>query len=333
MSCSSRPSRHWTGPSHNPHIRSISSLPWTTKAQWIGIAWGLCAPCLGLLYVLVKALELISYVIYKPCAWATKQEDRRPLLNEMDPTVPKCVTPRKFIHIGRNQRETYGTWLADVIVYGTPQNPFVEWETPLERVIVVIPGNPGNIHFYHEYMSALAYNLRGVERTLVMGIGHSHCSKTCVNLDSVEKKARQTEHTLESQIRHKLAVLEQIRSVHKGVQFITIGHSVGSYISLRLADTLGADVIIKQICLFPTVSHIGSTPNGIKLYPLFCYARPLVGLLARIIGTIPNKLQERFACSFVGSHPHCVFGLKSIIDPIVAKNCLVMAKHEMEGRR
>ena len=344
-------SSKWIGPPENPYLASVHSkhLPLVTKLRWIFVYWGLGAPLLIGLYITAQtfrgALKLLQWTLWKPCCFLyngcfrrrsgheTRFTEYTDLKNARTTTFPaeNNVVPRWIRHTMTSHQ--YGTWMADILSYGR-HHPFKNLSSTttklpsLKEVIVVLPGNPGTIHFYHTFMAALGYNLRGHHETLVVGIGHSHHSKTSVpsTLPGVTQR-----HSLESQIRHKIGVLKQIREAHPNVRFVTVGHSVGSYMSLRVAEELGQEVTRKHVLLFPTVMHIGSTPNGVNLYPLCCYGRPLVGLSASLMDLLPETWKQPPIKARVGEQPHCVFGLRSIIHSAVAQNCLYMGKHEMEG--
>eukprot|EP01138_Halocafeteria_seosinensis_P008916 gb/GECG01009113.1/.p1 GENE.gb/GECG01009113.1/~~gb/GECG01009113.1/.p1 ORF type:complete len:460 (+),score=25.72 gb/GECG01009113.1/:1-1380(+) len=335
----------WIGPPDNPYLASIQSkhLPLITKLRWIFLYWGIGGPILLGLYIAGQTLrgcfKLIQWTLWSPChlvyrgCFRSHKSSETSFTEVKDDDPRGRLVPRWIRH--RIDSPAYGTWMADILSYGR-HHPFrvVSSTTiklpKLKEVIVVLPGNPGTIHFYHTFMGTLAYNLQEREDILVMGIGHSHHSKTSVP-DSLQGTAQR--HSLESQIRHKIEVLKQIRKAHPHVRFVTVGHSVGSYMSLRIAEALGQKVTRKHILLFPTVTHIGSTPNGIKLYPLFCYGRPLAGLTASLLALLPDSWKQLPVKARVGEQPHCVFGLKSIIHSPVAQNCLYMAKHEMEEIR
>jgi hypothetical protein len=103
--------------------------------------------------------------------------------------------------------------------------------------IIVIPGNPGVIEFYQTFINALYEGLG--KRFPVFGsmflftllrlyltpntVGHAGHGAVGKNNSRV--------FTLEDQIAHKAMFLERFA---KGTKFIVLGHSVGSYIALKV---------------------------------------------------------------------------------------------------
>jgi len=77
--------------------------------------------------------------------------------------------------------------------------------------------------------------------------------------------------------------------------------------------------------------HIGSTPNGRRLMPMFTYARGLVGAAAWLVSKLPLRVQRTIARWKVGAdHQEAVVDL---LHKTVAQNALYMAYHEMQEIR
>ncbi|GAM26030.1 hypothetical protein SAMD00019534_092050, partial [Acytostelium subglobosum LB1] len=111
--------------------------------------------------------------------------------------------------------------------------------------IIVVPGNPGLIEFYIEFIKTLYTNLNG--QYDIIGVSHlGHCGQI------------QEQFTVEEQIEHKAIFLEHLRdkrygSIKDGVKFVLIGHSVGSYVSIKLVSRYSDQFnFVKKINLFPT---------------------------------------------------------------------------------
>ncbi len=69
---------------------------------------------------------------------------------------------------------------------------------------------------------------------------------------------------------------------------------MGAHIGLQLlADPQLSSAIDLVMCLFPTVHHIGSTPNGRRLFPLMRYLRPATGLVAFALTQLPRPFLVR----------------------------------------
>ena len=72
---------------------------------------------------------------------------------------------------------------------------------------------------------------------------------------------------LEDQIEHKLAYIREHASDKDSLYLV--GHSIGSWMVLQLMKRLDPSRVKKILLLFPTIEKMGTTPNGIRLAPLF----------------------------------------------------------------
>lgn len=89
--------------------------------------------------------------------------------------------------------------------------------------LLFIPGNPGVISFYTEFLESL-YELMGGTASVT---AISHISHSQKNWES------QRLFSLEEQINHKISFIEQeLQDVE--VPIILVGHSIGSHISLEI---------------------------------------------------------------------------------------------------
>uniref|UniRef100_A0A6B2LI84 Lipid droplet-associated hydrolase n=1 Tax=Arcella intermedia TaxID=1963864 RepID=A0A6B2LI84_9EUKA len=124
------------------------------------------------------------------------------------------------------------------------------------KVFCVIPGNPGLVDFYVDFANELYGRFDGGYSVMVVShVGHGE-----------EKLTGDKIYTLEDQILHKKLILEGISKGrysefdhllnNKAPQFILLGHSVGSYISLKVKARYPHLNISHIINLFPTVRDL-----------------------------------------------------------------------------
>mmetsp|Transcript_3665 Transcript_3665/g.5090 ORF Transcript_3665/g.5090 Transcript_3665/m.5090 type:complete len:313 (-) Transcript_3665:26-964(-) len=112
-------------------------------------------------------------------------------------------------------------------------------------VIVVVPGNPGVVDFYIEFIHHLYEKLS--KRISIVAVGHAGHGARSLNGSKV--------FTLEDQIKHKGEFLKSY--FEPNTKFILMGHSVGSYICLKTYIRYHTTVDIIQIMnLFPTFRHL-----------------------------------------------------------------------------
>jgi len=187
------------------------------------------------------------------------------------------------------------------------------------HLIYFITGNPGLISYYSTFFQTL-HELLSSSTISNSNIFHIHGQSLAGFEDDLSKPFRATPYSLEDQISLSLSTLRdfKIPSGPKKSQSYTsvilIGHSVGSYILLELINRLrkfSSSLNIKAgILLFPTVTHISQSPNGIKISTLFkipdfprrasFVARNLVSVLPRswlrwLVKTVtrmPNEAAE-----------------------------------------
>jgi len=146
--------------------------------------------------------------------------------------------------------------------------------------------------------------------------------------------------SLEEQVQHKVAVLTQLQALHPGCVFVLTGHSIGAWIALEAMKRSKAvrEATVKVVGLFPTVHHIGSSPNGVRLYPLFVYGRTIAATLLDAVSWAPRWAQRAIAKLALDNQRsrmtnEAVSSLLGLFDGRVAHNFLFMAKEEMEQVR
>jgi alpha/beta superfamily hydrolase len=82
---------------------------------------------------------------------------------------------------------------------------------------------------------------------------------------------------LEKQVSHKVDIFNDLMASYPSTtQFHFMGHSVGAYINLQLLKARGnalkeSNQLGKVILLFPTITQIKDTPNGVWISVLFLF--------------------------------------------------------------
>lgn len=88
--------------------------------------------------------------------------------------------------------------------------------------------------------------------------------------------------------------------------------------------------VLQAILLFPTVNHIGKTPNGVNLQPIFQYFKGAAWMLTHAIAALPASVQRAMLRPFMAQADEASFEASlSLIHPDVAYNALWLALHEM----
>ncbi|ELR13563.1 uncharacterized protein ACA1_358610 [Acanthamoeba castellanii str. Neff] len=146
-------------------------------------------------------------------------------------------------------------------------------EEPVSDItLVVVPGNPGAIEFYVEFITELFHLLE--QRYSIVG-GHAPQQ---LNGDAI--------YTLQDQIRHKIDYLDSFGGKSR---FVLMGHSVGAYISLQVTKRRPDFPILKVINLFPTVRDLyQGLPPPVKVI-MRPGLRQLIGCIVHCIPTFVKR--------------------------------------------
>ena len=90
--------------------------------------------------------------------------------------------------------------------------------------------------------------------------------------------------------------------------------------------------VVACLGLFPTIHHIGSTPNGVRMYPLLKHLAPGLARLANALARLPGPYLLKAARLRLGPAPSGAMldEVLALIDGKVARNTTHMARIEME---
>lgn len=148
----------------------------------------------------------------------------------------------------------------------------------------LIPGNPGLIEYYTEYIDSLKEQLPDYAFLVISHLG----SDTRVSLPG-KFNANTPIHGLDEQIEHKVDILSHFVS-NGPRKLVLAGHSVGAWmverIALKLKDDYSDIIEITQVLMLtPTIHQIAQSPKG----SLFTN---LVGYISRRPGTVLGRFAQ-----------------------------------------
>ncbi|EFP86631.1 uncharacterized protein PGTG_13013 [Puccinia graminis f. sp. tritici CRL 75-36-700-3] len=225
------------------------------------------------------------------------------------------------------------------------------------RILVyMIPGNPGLVEFYDRFLSVLCSSfdaIGGCEAVCCGHLGHSlrhnsnldlrfldnfklwnHLFDSSSSSDPTPNHGRQSSReinppaagSLADQIEFHCHLVGQI--LHEGIKdpthtkLVIMGHSVGGYIATKVLERY-PDQVMHIIGLFPTLSHIGRSPNGLRLRPLFSpILLPFLNILQIVFClTLPKMI----ICRLITLYYSPISGTRNDHQP-VNKNQLMKAK-------
>ncbi|EAU92717.2 hypothetical protein CC1G_01762 [Coprinopsis cinerea okayama7 len=193
--------------------------------------------------------------------------------------------------------------------------------TPPKCVLLFVPGNPGLIEFYTPFLEAL-YNRDTSGRLAILA--HAHIGHT-PGVGSAK-----SDHGLTSQVQSAIEAFDALQSAYPAdTKIVLIGHSVGSWICSQVLKARTENVHAVFL-LFPTLSYIGDTPNGRRLWRIFTpTGRWIVSKLGHLARLVPVQVLGRLFPEWPSSQLEV---LKDLVgDPRSIVAALTMASDEMHA--
>lgn len=204
-----------------------------------------------------------------------------------------------------------------------------------KKVIVLVPGNPGLLGFYHDFLSQLCFKLSEFNRKsqpTVIAIGHNNfdhpdevsykaeqrISVDLADLNFVEKSIAETyrrePNHIELQVLNKLIIIKRLLNIDlEETKLIFIGHSIGAYVILRLLqDRSIALAHGGSVLIHPALENLALTEKGSHISKLFSYKldllllQPVVLFLEKLLTKSMKLALVRWLCSkdFIENSSH-----------------------------
>jgi hypothetical protein len=206
---------------------------------------------------------------------------------------------------------------SETLLFGDPAT--------CSRLLVVFPGNPGAPLFY---LDVCAHIFRcaapggGLAVAVVGYAGHSAGSHGL--LPAV--------HGLQAQVAHGIAAARALAAASpRGCRLLLAGHSIGAHVALAAARAGLPRAVARTVLWFPTIHHIGRSPNGVALLPLMKYGRGVLAAAAGVLACLPRRARVAVArWRLPAASPSTVAAALTLLHPAVPVNALWMALQEME---
>eukprot|EP00049_Salpingoeca_infusionum_P019438 m.361874 g.361874 ORF g.361874 m.361874 type:complete len:419 (-) comp19954_c0_seq1:1546-2802(-) len=234
-----------------------------------------------LAHVVWAAFAMLHFIVMGLAKLLCLQGGPAPVQSEEDlaPTIDEetgCVT--EIVSVGMLPRPLPERCYAETIRFvHSGESVFGKDSEPM---IVVIPGNPGGPAMYQTFAQCL-HNNTGLNVLVLGHTGHTARTRTTRTFSMYD------------QAEHKLMLLKHFEDIWRGKQLILVGHSIGSWIAMEMLRTLDEEHVAGVIHLFPTVHHIGTTPNAERLFPVVKYFRETATLVADMLTLLPQTVLER----------------------------------------
>lgn len=170
-----------------------------------------------------------------------------------------------------------GARLPTSILHIKPKAP--SSSSPL---FVWIPGNPGIVQYYKEFLNLLHEKYGFLE---ILAI--SHAGMAIEDPDLQKRKA--AIYSLEDQIQHKVEIINQFSTNDRPL--IVMGHSVGAYIAQNvILDEKLTGRVIKLGLITPTIVDIHRSQKGTQLTRAFYWFKYLPDAAALLSNILFNKV-------------------------------------------
>eukprot|EP01080_Neovahlkampfia_damariscottae_P011583 gene11583-4827_t len=153
---------------------------------------------------------------------------------KVDPTASKNIMMMNVTINGQ---------LTDVLEYGCHIG-----QDNLEKMILIIPGNPGVVNFYDHFAKKLHFSLN-IPVIVVGYLGHSF-----------ENTVYST-YSIHEQLDHKEQFIKHLIEKYPKLSIHLIGHSIGGWVCLQLLNR-NIENIKQFFGLFPTISYLNLSENG-----------------------------------------------------------------------
>ncbi|RMX63628.1 hypothetical protein DD238_007700 [Peronospora effusa] len=194
-------------------------------------------------------------------------------------------------------------------------------KTEHKTLVLIIPGNPGVSFYYLPLMQEIYKSDK--QRHEIRCLSHTG--------HFMPWKNNGRAFTLQEQLEHKAFYLQQRLHDDPTLQFVIIGHSIGSYFLLDIARRFPQQ-IAKLVLMQPTIMHMALSPQGKRMMPLFNHYESVVSLVDAVEFLVPPLLRHWIVRRVVGSKTSETLQLASLslVNTYVMRNVLGMAANEMK---
>lgn len=223
-------------------------------------------------------------------------------------------------------------------------------------VLLFIPGNPGVIEFYREYLQCLFALISQHEPNLdIMAVQHAghgtvpsttefdHIISTEYLSDKelfIRRNGMKGDslfgyghgcYTLKEQVDHKCALIDEVLCT-EGTRLVLIGHSVGAYMAVECMKRFEEDVEF-FLGLFPTIENIGKSTKAQEMRLLLNpVGKELVKLLSMPLQYVKKDYLVALAKVIAGmTDEEADITIKELIlsGPKTVENCVGLGIDEM----
>ncbi|XP_077483701.1 lipid droplet-associated hydrolase-like isoform X1 [Amblyomma americanum] len=203
-------------------------------------------------------------------------------------------------------------------------------------VVLVIPGNPGCIEFYTEFMREIYEGLKG--KVIVWGVSHAGHVAPPKPMQIPNVEDHPTLYSCEGQVGHKLSFIKQY--IPSEAPLILVGHSIGCHMVLEILKRAPDLNVQKAVLLFPAIESLDACPRVSIISPLVTYLRPLtvatlsaLRLLPRVVQNLLIRLYIFLATACTTPHRSSLRGAVNYFRPECLMACFVFTRDIIQNVR
>ncbi|XP_020573349.1 lipid droplet-associated hydrolase [Phalaenopsis equestris] len=188
--------------------------------------------------------------------------------------------------------------------------------------VLVIPGNPGVVSFYKDFVEALYEQLGGCAS--ITAIGHVSQSR--------QDMAYGRLFSFQEQINHKVGFIKELQNKH--LPIILVGHSIGSYICIEILKRFPEQEIF-SILLYPflTLNTSSLRQRMIGMLSRSSLLSATISHIVALLGSFPTRISRAIVIKLFGpswSTTAVDAACNCLMKYHTMRNALFMAKFEFE---
>ncbi|XP_067647768.1 lipid droplet-associated hydrolase [Eurosta solidaginis] len=172
---------------------------------------------------------------------------------------------------------TWGRWIEDPV--------------DVQEIVLCIPGNPGLVGFYLEFLEELYKQLE--EKIPIWIIGHMGHEEPEKDSNSKVPRLKDNEKVfnLDGQLKHKTEFIQ--RFVPANTKMHLIGHSIGAWMVVHLLENPHLrERVRKCYLLFPTLERMLISSNGWNFSKIGVPLYATLGFLIPLFNRLPKFVQK-----------------------------------------
>lgn len=258
--------------------------------------------------------------------------------------------------------------IVHLVQYCSKENDFLKFkssQTSPSKIVVFVPGNPGVLGIYHDFLVNLfkSFNSSSTPKDskenvnyTILAIGHNNfdhpdhvqyktAERTIIEeneLNFVEKTLADYHtnepHHIELQVLNKIIILKRLVDL-EDVKVAFVGHSIGCYVILRiLQDSPICQAHEGSVLIHPALENLATTRKGSECVQLFNYKLDyLLMLVAYVIDLLFPKQAKlmiaKWYCTseLVNQSSNVVLeSITQIVSPKTLRALFEMAKSELQ---